>query len=159
MFESRAETPDNQQKKSSSDSWYILVVGVLMVMVMTILAILWIRERRSRIAFQNRASQLQANVQQLDKQASMLHNALQQRVTDQLSQALPIQRSEWRYATDFDPADHDAGRFLIDAEAAKRVAPFVGPGDLLIVGPAQPGDDVAPDPSGEPDEAVGTGAP
>jgi hypothetical protein len=137
MPEIPANTPPEPGRKSSSDSWYILVVGLLMVMIMTILAILWIRERRSRIAYQNHAGKLEAELQQLNKQAGMLHNALQQRVTDQLSGALPIQRSEWRYAADFDPASHDGGRFLIEAQAARRVAPFVGPGDLLIVGPGR----------------------
>lgn len=137
MPEPPTTTPVDGDKKPSSDSWYILVVGLLMVMIMTILAILWIRERRSRIAFQNHATQLEGDLRKLDQQAGMLHNALQQRVTDQLSGTLPIQRSEWQYAADFDPEAHSGGRFLIEADAAKRVAPFVGPGDLLIVGPGR----------------------
>jgi type II secretory pathway pseudopilin PulG len=144
------QTTTDPQPKSSSESWYYLVAGVLLVMVLTILAILWLRERKSRIAFQDAAQALRQENQNL--RAAIQSN---------LAAALPSHLTGQQATLDWDRVELTTARlddktvnaFEVQARDAKALAKFLKPGTILIVVPDQEPLEPRPDgpATGDPD--------
>jgi hypothetical protein len=116
------DTENSAATSSTIDGRYFAIVGLLLIAIIATLGVLWIRERRVRLAAQAQNSQLQEQVK-----------ALQQAFTQQQLQGLifPIMPEDMTV----EPAEAGQPRRIrIPLEAAMRIGPFQ-PGDVIHIDP------------------------
>jgi uncharacterized protein HemX len=122
------------------DGKYLVVVGVLLVAIIATLGVLWVRERRTRVALQQQVYTLQDQLRQAREQNTML-----QTIRNAVNLGIePVTAEEIELVTVEHPVTTQRVQAVrISGQAAARVGPFQ-PGDVILVAPAEG------DPPGEP---------
>ncbi len=124
MIDSPAPPSKETTDKPSAESRYYLLAGAMLVMIITILAILWLRERKSRIAFQ------QAN-ETLVKVNENLKSGLQGNIAAALQGGGVRLQLDAPKIVEFQ--DSDTIAFEVPASQALRLDRMLRPGSILVV--------------------------
>ncbi len=137
MNENRKETHPTPSPQSAGGVKYLATVGVLLVIIIAMLAVLWVRERRGRIAAEVAAARAETALNGLKEILGGVLTATER------GPARPVQRDDLPSRE----ADLDGRRrtlLELGASAGRRLG--FRPGDLILVGEdspsTQPGDEV-----------------
>lgn len=137
---------NRSDNRSSSDTGYLLVVGILLVLILASMGILWMRQRQQTRQWRQRAAELR---QKLDERTMML-----QQLAEFESQAVEaVQRADLP-ARDATVDGESRTVLLLSARRGEKLG--LRPGDLVQVtapvpdtGPATRPNDVATQPAPE----------